>query len=189
VHVVVATAAYLPDEHTEHTVLGSESRSEYPTTQSMHPTSAAVVLLYEPADEYCPLRHAMHGVDALLSWSSSPAAHVTHTDAPDDEYCPETHAMHDAMPTVSWYWPRPHSTHVSIPVVAANMPSAQSMQSCDPAEFWYWPSSHRVHADCTPVKCDVYCPTPQSMHCVEPVAPWYWPYGQFAQSFSDVWPV
>ena len=68
----------------------------------MQPTTggAFVLLLYDPAAEYCPFAQATQGVEALSSSSSSPAGHVTHTDAPVGEYCPDKHALHIELPTV-----------------------------------------------------------------------------------------
>jgi hypothetical protein len=68
----------------------------------MQPTMAGdiVLLLYEPAAEYCPFAQATQGVDASSSSSCSPAGHVVHTDAPVAEYCPDEHASHIEFPTV-----------------------------------------------------------------------------------------
>ena len=131
-HVVEASPAYLPDEQTVHTVLGSESRSEYPVAQSIHPTELALV--YEPADENRPGKHEVHGVEASSSWSSVPAAQVTHADDPCAAYCPEPHAMQYPFvpPTVSWYVPVVHSEHVSCPKNIAYVPTGQYSHPTDP---------------------------------------------------------
>ena len=66
----------------------------------MQPTNDSVLLVYEPAAEYCPFAQLTQGVDGLSSSSSSPAAHVTHTEARVAEYWPDEHAIHDGLPTV-----------------------------------------------------------------------------------------
>ncbi len=67
----------------------------------MHPATSDNTSEYEPDAEYVPLEQPTQTVDGSLSWSSSPAGQVVHSEAPAAEYCPDPHASHcNALPTL-----------------------------------------------------------------------------------------